>query len=161
MDGSKLPSLLLILCLSFGFYGHAHAGDLWWAVALGYSNSEPVVYGASWNYPTRDEAKKQALQECMKRKRKESNLRCYVRKFDKNSCFFISTWIVHRFYISIDPSTNKSKKYEWDVRCYGVGGPFPSMDALKATAQKSMLNNPDTKIYSKYQVILTKCSGAK
>ena len=73
--------------------GPAEAGS-YWAVAMNeedvYSHGDPIftqatAYGSAWNYPTAEEAKERALEEC----RKRGAGRCYYVADGKDSCFAI------------------------------------------------------------------------
>ena len=131
---SKIAPIALVMAISFPVT--SHAGDLWWAVAVGHGRrGVPVAYGAAWNYPTMGEAKKQALVECSKR-----HDNCSSAMVGKNSCFYIDTWIYN------------------GIRGYFPSRPFPSMDALEEDVRRSF---GEAKIVSNWQVVFKKCSGAK
>ena len=158
----SMSSLVLVLLVLMNTTVASAQGDSHWAVAQAaetigdsgyarYSN-----YGAAWNYPSREEAEKAAMEACIKRTPDEWNKRrwprggCEIENYGKNSCFYI----IRR---------DTDDKYLGKFTGFGVSSEsYPSRAEAKAAAKRSAdsFTNVSHRIV-KDTVELVKCSGVQ
>lgn len=135
------------------------ASDLWWAVSYGVKplggtslQSGNKVYGAAWNFPTRDGAVGRANAECRKHIPNANEYNCHAEswgKYGKNSCFYILE------------NTYQSELYGM-AKIYGADGPFESKEeAIIAAKNEIEESHRFRDELISVQVELVECSGAK
>ena len=163
---SRLGLVLLVLTSTAAASAE---GDLWWAfaevgIALGDTGyyRDGAAYGAAWNFPSREEAEKAALEACAKEDVPHPSWSrphvdalqykgCAVRKSGKNSCFAVVKYVTH-------------DKYWGTYTGFGYVGSYPSHAETEAEAKRGAADtysNDSGVIQIVGSVELVECSGVE
>lgn len=138
-------------------------GDSYWAVAVTFELTDKKLgrtrddtYGAAWNFPSREEAEKAAIEACHKRtpsgwkRGRLPKAGCEMTRYGKNSCFYI---------VRLDTDSRFIGKYtEFPVSHKS----YPSRAEAEAAA-KLEADFYDSESYpdSKGAIEMVECSGAQ
>ena len=158
----SMRSLSIVLLVLMSTTTASAGDDLHWAVAHAFESIGKTgyirasTYGAAWNFPSREEAEKAAMEACRKRTLDQWNKRrwprggCEIRRSDKNSCFYI----IRR---------DHDDKYLGKFTGFGVSSEsYPSRALAEAAAKRnadSFTNNPHDIVNDTVEMV--KCSGVQ